>query len=56
MNEQELEKILEDYLENKPLEDFLEEFNLTPFDVILLIYDEGMLDEDQLQRMIPSDA
>lgn len=56
MKEIQLEKILEDYLENKSLEDFLEEFNITPLEVVILLFDEGLLDEYQLDRLVPSDV
>lgn len=56
LNEKILEKILEDYLEDRSLEDFLEEFNIPVIDVVILLYDEGFLDDYQLERLIPSDA
>lgn len=51
-----LEKILEDYLEDKSLEDFLEEFNIPTLDVIILLYEEGYLDDYQLERLMPFDV
>ena len=56
LNERTLEKIMEDYLENRTLEDFLEEFNIPVIDVVTLLYDEGFLDDYQLERLIPSDV
>ncbi len=56
MNNRELEKVLEDYLENNSLEDFLEQHNLTPLEVVEMLWAEGFLDEELLNRMIPSDA
>ena len=47
---------MEDYLENRTLEDFLEEFNIPVIDVVTLLYDEGFLDDYQLERLIPSDV
>lgn len=56
MNEDELEAILDDYLEDKSLEEFLEEFNITPLEVVNMLFEEGLLDEDLLERMRPSDV
>ncbi len=56
MNNRELEKVLEDYLEHNSLEDFLELHNITPIEIIEILWSEGLLDEELLDRMIPSDA
>jgi hypothetical protein len=56
MNEDILEKILDEYLENKSFEEFLEEFNLTPLEVLICIYENGLVDDSELERMIPSDV
>lgn len=56
MNEHKLEKIIDNFLEDKSFEDFLEEFNLTPQEVVINLYESGLLDDDQLERLIPADA
>jgi len=55
MNEIQIEKALEDFLENNTLEEFFEQFNITPLEVVLSLYFEGMLDEDILNNITPSD-
>lgn len=52
----ELEYILNTYLENKSLEEFLEEFNITPLEAVESLFEDGLLDPDILERMIPADA
>lgn len=56
MNEEKLEKILDSYLEDNSFEDFLEEFNLTPLEVLTSLYENGLIDEEDLERLIPSDV
>jgi hypothetical protein len=55
MNLKQLERIIIDQLEDKTLEEFLEEFDLTPLDVVVILYEEGMLDDELLERKIPVD-
>jgi len=55
MNEIDLEKILEEYLLDHSLEDFFEEFNQTPLEIVELAYNEGYLDDDILSRLRPVD-
>lgn len=56
MNNDEVERILKAYLEDKTLEEFLEEFNITPFEAVEVLNSEGFLDEDILQSMRPADV
>ena len=56
MNVRKIEKLLTNYLEDKTFEEFLEEFNITPLEVVELLFTEGMLDEDILDRMVPADV
>lgn len=56
MNDEELETIVDDFLDDSSFEDFLEYFNITPQEVAKLLYDEGLLDDDLLERMRPSDV
>lgn len=53
MTDTELERILEDQLENKTLEEIFELFNLTPLDIFQLAYYEGHLDDEILQNLLP---
>jgi hypothetical protein len=56
MNEETLEKILNGYLEDNSFEDFLEEFNLTTLEVLVCIYESGLVSDSDLERLIPSDV
>lgn len=40
-----LQVVLDGYLEDYSFEDFLEEFNLTPLDVLLCAFENGLVDE-----------
>lgn len=55
MNLKQLERITLDQLEDKTLEEFLEEFDLTALDVVVILYEEGMLDDELLERKLPVD-
>lgn len=56
MNIKQLERILKDQLEDKTLEELFEEFDLTALEVFEAMYDIGKLDEEILDRMVPSDV
>lgn len=56
MNEEIIEQILEDYLAEYSLEQFLEEFDITPREAVLSLYLEGLLDDDILETLRPSDV
>ena len=56
MKKQWIEGVCDYILEDLTLEEFFEQFNLTPYDIIQLAYDEGMLDEEILERMLPTDV
>lgn len=56
MNEEILEKLLNSYLEDNSFEDFLEEFNLTTLEVLICIYENGLVSDYDLERLIPSDV
>lgn len=54
--ERQLEKTIDYHLEQMTLEEFLEEFNVTPFDIILCAFNGGLLDEEVLKSyMVCSD-
>ena len=50
MTEEQLEKIAESYPDFVAL---LEEFNLTPEEVFVILYESGMLNEELLEEMCP---
>jgi hypothetical protein len=50
-----LEKILSSQLEQETFEEFLENFDLSPWDVFLLAYEEGLINEELLKSYIASD-
>ena len=56
MNLKQLEKVITTQLEDQTLEEFLEEFDLSPLDVVILLYEEGMLDDELLERKLPVDG
>lgn len=56
MNNKQIEGVCDYILEELTMEEFFEQFNLTPYDIIQLAYDEGMLDEEILERMLPTDV
>ena len=56
MNLKQLERIIASQLEDQTLEEFLEEFDLTPLDVVVILYEEGMLDDELLERKLPVDG
>lgn len=41
-----LEVVLDGYLQDYSFEDFLEEFNLTPLDVLVCAFENGLVDEE----------
>jgi hypothetical protein len=51
------EKILERIIENLDisLEEFFEMFDLTVGEVVLAVYESGLMDDEILEGMIPSD-
>lgn len=56
MNLKQLERILKDQLEDSTLEEFFEQFDLTPFEVVECVYDAGLLDDEILESLVPSDT
>jgi hypothetical protein len=56
MNEDTLEKIINSYLENNSLEELFEEFDLTPLEALTSLYENGMISDDDLERLIPADG
>lgn len=50
-----IEKIVEDYLEDNSLEEFLEEFDITPAEAVTCLFNSGLIDENDLQRFKPID-
>lgn len=56
MNDRQLEGVCDYILEDISLEDFFEQFNLTPYEIIQLAYKEGLLDEEILRNMMPTDV
>lgn len=49
-----LERIVDYNLEQYSLEEFLEFFDLTPLDVIVTCYDQGLIDDEILESMNPT--
>lgn len=56
MNRKQLEELLNDQLEESTLEEFFEQFDLTPLDVVSVVYDAGQMDDVLLEKMVPSDS
>ena len=49
-----LQVVLDGYLEDYSFEDFLEEFDLTPLDVLICAFDNGLVDEDLFETYMVS--
>lgn len=56
MNDRQLQKIVEVYLEDSSLEEFLEQFDITPFEAVKYLYEGGYIDEETLKSQLPTDA
>ena len=50
-----LERILSEQLEEYTFEEFLENFDLSPWDVFLLAFEEGLINEELLLPYLASD-
>lgn len=48
-----LERAVDDQLEMYSLEEFFEFFDITPFEIIQLAFENGLLDEEILENMVP---
>lgn len=44
--------VVDSWLEDYSLEDFLEELDITPAEAIIALYDAGKIDEDTLERFL----
>lgn len=55
MNNKQLEKIVSDQLEYKSLEEFFEQFDLTPFEIVRAVFESSLIDEELLEALTPSD-
>ena len=51
MTKKKIEDLVEEYLEENDFEDLLEEFDLTPTDVMLDLFHSGKLDEEVLENL-----
>ncbi len=51
-----IEKGVELYLEDHSLEDFFEMFDVTPDEVVEVVYEAGLLSDYLLRKLIPADA
>jgi len=49
MKKNELEDIIANLLENNTFEEVLEKFDLTPEEVFVMLYNQGMIDEEILK-------
>lgn len=45
-----IEKFVEAYLEDYTFEELLEEFDITPVDAFLVLFDNGLVDEEILEE------
>jgi len=52
MSDYELQRYVSLFLQHSDFEDLLEEFDLTPEDVFVILYDVGYIDEERLQEVI----
>lgn len=56
MKSKDLERVVNDQLEYFDLGEFFELFDITPFEIVELAYENGLLDEDILMKMLPTDG
>jgi len=56
MMKRQIEKFVDSYLEEEDLTTLLAQFNIEPNEVIVLLIEQGWIDEDQLERMIGADV
>jgi uncharacterized protein (DUF433 family) len=47
-------EVVEYFLEDESFEDFLERFDLTPVEVIIKLYDIGLIQDEILEELQPS--
>lgn len=52
MSEYELQRYVSLFLQHSDFEDLLEQFNLTPEDVFVYLFDTGQIDEELLKEVI----
>ena len=51
-----MEKVIDGYLEDYSFEEFLENFNLTPYEVFMAAFNSGLVDETLLESFLTTDA
>lgn len=56
MKPKDLERVVNDQLEDFDLGEFFELFDITPLEIVELAYENGLLDEDILMKMLPTDG
>lgn len=56
MNSNKLERVLNDLLEDNTLEEVFELFDLTPEDVFLCVYEDGLIDDEILKEYLATDG
>ena len=56
MKSKDLERVVNDQLEDFDLGEFFELFDITAFEIVELAYENGLLDEDILMKMLPTDG
>jgi hypothetical protein len=47
-----IEKFVEAYLEDYTFEELLEEFDITPVDAFLVLFDNGLVDEEIIEEYV----
>ena len=50
MKKRQIEKTFTNQLEDKTLEEILEDFDITPVEALMLLFDSGMIDEELLEK------
>lgn len=52
MNEDDIEDFVQFMLEDETFEEFLERFDVTPFEAFMCLYNNGLIDEELLKELM----
>ena len=54
MNKTQIEDFLSDELQERPFEEILEDFDITPSDAFIALYNQGLIDDEILDKLYGS--
>jgi hypothetical protein len=53
---EQVSNVIDGYLEDYSFEEFLENFDISPVDAFMCLFDSGLIDEELFQSFLTSDA